>query len=522
MKDGKTSEDLAGRDRLLRNVIFSWAAHFVFIVSGFIMPRMIDRRLGQELLGIWDFSWSLVSYFHLVQAGIASSVNRYVGRYRATGDLSGINRIVSSAFCVLSISGLVVLCMTVSLSLLLPQLFGVRLGENAHEAQWIVFYLGASLAVQMVFSPYGGVITGCHRWDFQNAINSGGHAVIVGGMITALLTGGALRTLALINLVGMLLVSATRVIIAHRVCKGLRVRFSLVRRTAIRNVFIFGAKTLIPSVSNLLLNQTVNVLILAYLSPAMLALYVRPRSLMHHIDTLVRKMAMVLIPTAGSLQGISDFEAIRDLLIKAVRYAFYMVLPMALVMIFFGGSILWIWMGPRYANGLVPAVLATGFLTTLVQAPALMILVGLNAHGRAGMSQFIASVCSVGLTVLALGYLKWGILGTAISVVLPLTIVNAIYLPYLTCRRLNLDIKRYYFSITAGPFVHVLPFAICLVIARLVFPAKPFIGLASGGTIGGIILAVIYWRYVLPDRMKQWVSNFRYRLIRATRLYCTT
>ena len=92
----KTGEDLTGRDRLVSNVLFSWSAHFVFIAAGFIMPRMIDRRLGQELLGVWDFAWSLVSYFGLVQMGLTSSVNRYVARYRAVGDISGVNQVVSS------------------------------------------------------------------------------------------------------------------------------------------------------------------------------------------------------------------------------------------------------------------------------------------------------------------------------------------------------------------------------------------------------------------------------------------
>ena len=58
---GKHNEDLTGRDRLVSNVLFSWGGNFVFIIAGFIMPRMIDRRLGQELLGIWDFAWSLVN-----------------------------------------------------------------------------------------------------------------------------------------------------------------------------------------------------------------------------------------------------------------------------------------------------------------------------------------------------------------------------------------------------------------------------------------------------------------------------
>jgi len=82
--------DLTGRSRMAWNIIVSWAGQFVFIVAGFIMPRMIDRNLGQETLGIWDFSWSMVTYFGLIQVGIGSSVNRYVARYPAASDIYGV------------------------------------------------------------------------------------------------------------------------------------------------------------------------------------------------------------------------------------------------------------------------------------------------------------------------------------------------------------------------------------------------------------------------------------------------
>jgi len=507
-QDSKPVEDLTGRDRLVSNVIFSWAAHFVFIVAGFIMPRMIDRRLGQDLLGVWDFAWSLVSYFGLVQAGVGSSVNRYVAKHRAAGDISGMNRIVSSASCILCVAGLIVLALTIALSLMLPQLFGAKLGQNVFDAQWVVFFLGASLVIEMSFSAFSGVLTGCHRWGLHNFIKSGWHVITIAGMIVALLKDGGLLSLAVINFAGQLLENTTRVIIAHRVCEGLRVRPSLVGWATIRKLFVFGGKTLIPSVSNLLLNQTTSILIVFYLGPAALALYARPCSLVNHINTLVSKMAFTLTPTVSSLQSTENQKEIRELLITSVRYSFYMVLPIVLVLVVFGDAVMQLWMGRRYANGFLPAILAVGYLATLVQVPALTVLAGLNAHGRAGIAQFIASVCSAGLTILGLWYLKLGIVETAVAVTLPLTVMNVIYLPYLICRRVNLDVRQYFLSVTAGPLVHVLPFAICLVVARLIFQTQPLLGLVLGGSVGGAILAILYWRYVLPDRIKCCVLSY--------------
>ena len=506
-------KDLTGRDRLVPNVLFTWVAQFVYIVAGFILPRTIDRRLGQELLGVWDFSWSLVNYFHLVPLGIASSVNRYVARYRAAQDTAGMNQVVSSVSLILVIAGVVIVGLTTGVSLLLPHWLSARLGANLREAQWVVFFLGASLGVQVAFSAFNGVLTGCHRWGLHNLNTSGWYAVTVTGMIVALLLGGRLWILAVIALVGETLANTRRVILSYRVCEGLQIRPSLVRKSVIWELFVFGGKTLIPGVSNVLLNQTTSVLILSYLGPASLALYSRPRSLVFRIDVLVRKMAMVLIPTTSSLESAGNLREIRELVVKSARYSLYLALPITLVLVIFGGPVMQLWMGPRYANGWIPAILAGGYLAVLVQLPGLHILVGLNAHGRAGAARFVASLCSVGLNVLVLAYFQWGLVGTAIAVSLPLTVLNLVDIPLLVSRRVGLGVRHYFSSILVGPLWHTLPFTACLVGARLVFHSQPLLGLLWGGAIGGALLTVIYWRYVLPERVKTHVPFFS-RLIR--------
>ena len=498
----RSGEDLSGRDRLVSNVLNSWAAYGVFIVAGFILPRMIDRRLGQELLGVWDFSWSLVTYFEFIRGGIGSSVNRYVARYRAAGDTFGVNTTVSSATCMLGLAGLLVVGLSVAVSLLLPRLFDDRLGDNLQEAQWVVFFLGIGIGVQIAFSAFNGVLTGCHRWALHNLNKSGWYAAAVIGMVVALLSGGSLWTLAVIMCAQEALAAVTRLMLAHAVCEGLRLRLSLVKWEMIRRLFAFGGKTLLPSIADLLLVQTSSILIVAYLGPASLALFNRPQSLMRHTKTLVNRMAMTLMPTVSSLDSTGEEAVIRRLVVTATRYSVYMVLPVVLVLVIFGGSIMRLWMGPRYADGLVPAILAIGSLAVLVQMPALNTLAGVNAHGRAGVARLIASLCSIGLNVLVLWYFKYGLVGAAIAVTLPLTILNLVDIPRLICRRVGLGMRQYFLAVTVGPAVHILPFALCLVLARIIFNTRPFVGLGCGGFVGGVILAIAYWRHVLPERVK--------------------
>ena len=181
--------DRTGRSQLVSNVLFTWGGQMVFFVSGFIMPRLIDHKLGHEVLGVWDFSWSLVTYFRFVDMGITASVNRFVARYWGQQDIEGINRVVSSATLALAIAGVLVLLGTIVAVVSLPYWFGTKLNGYVSVTQQSVLCLGLMLAVGTAMSAYNGVLTGCHRWELQTMRNSLWKFITEAGMIVALYMG---------------------------------------------------------------------------------------------------------------------------------------------------------------------------------------------------------------------------------------------------------------------------------------------------------------------------------------------
>jgi len=370
------------------------------------------------------------------------------------------------------------------------------------------------MAVHVACAAFNGVLTGCHRWGLHNLNMGGWHAITVAGMLIALALGGGLRSLAIVAMAGQACADMRLVMLAYRVCAGLQVRPALVRWTTIRNTLVFGGKTLIPSVSQLLLNQTASVLVVAYLGPAALALFARPRSLLHHVDTMVRKMAMVLIPTASSLQSAGELKEIQGLLLKSVQYSSYMVLPVVAVLAVYGDAILHLWMGPDYANASLPMILALGFLASMVQQPLRMILAGMNAHGRPGLAELAASLCSVAATLVMLRGMHWGLLGVALAMTIPLTLMNIFYLPFLVRRRLGLDIRQYLFFTAVRPVIHLSPFIGCLLLVRLACPCNSQTALVLGSVLGTLVLCPVYWRYVLPERIKAWAAGLPQRMMR--------
>ncbi|MDM8008511.1 MAG: oligosaccharide flippase family protein [Phycisphaerae bacterium] len=484
------------------NVIASWLGQMVFVVAGFVMPRFMDRHIGQAALGVWDFGWSLVSYLSLAQGGIGSSVNRFVARHRAQGDQAGLNRAVASVMCVQTAATAIVLLLTCLATWLVPSLLSGQLREQVGDARWVVFLLGMSLAVQMAFDSYRGVITGCHRWDLHNGINALFYTLTVVAMICLLISGGGLRSQAMAYLIGVIATEITRAVVAYRVCPGLSVRFSHASRHQALEMLVFGSKTLAGSLSRLLLYQTNSLIIMAVLGPASLAVYSRSRSLVSHAQTSINKFGFVLTPMAGSLQAADRREELRRLLVTSSRLATYLSLPIVLVLAIMGDPLLHIWMGPRYQLGWVLAILAIGHLTEMTRQPVMGILAGLNAHGRLAIAGLAAALCSVVLGFLAVGILGWGLVGAAVSVALPLALVNGVYVPVYACRRVAMPLRRYLAEINRGPLLCAIPFAAILLLGRVYCADNAYRALLYGAGGATLILSLLYWKYVVPPRIR--------------------
>ena len=214
---------------------------------------------------------------------------------------------------------------------------------------------------------------------------------------------------------------------------------------------------------------------------------------------------MTLIPTVSSMQAVGDVQAMRHLLVKAVSYSLYLVLPIVMVMCIFGGPILQLWMGPAYADGVIAAILALGFLIPMVQIAIEDVLAGLNAHGRAGIAQLVASVISTGLVIVALGPLRLGLVGAALAITIPASIVCLFYYPMLICPYVGMTIREYFWDSYLGPVKNLLPFLSVISCVRIIPFHAPLTGLAVAAVSGGTVLTFTYWSKVVPGRMKKYL-----------------
>ena len=221
---------------------------------------------------------------------------------------------------------------------------------------------------------------------------------------------------------------------------------------------------------------------------------------------VVFKISAVLVPSISSLHAAGHHADVRDLIIKATRYAAYVTLPMTVALVIVGGPLLRLWMGPRYGDGILIAVLAIGCTGLIIQLPAMGILGGMNRHGRPGLANLVGSICAALSVALVAGPMRLGLVWVAVAATFPLFIVFVIYVPIYACRQVGVPLGRYVREAFVGPVLCMVPFAVCLMSSRLLFRGNAALIVLGGCPAGLVVLVPLYWRWVLPESLKKSVG----------------
>lgn len=511
------------RPSTVRNVTTSWIWQIIVLANGFILPRLIDHKLGPELLGVWDFGWSWVFYVRNLHMGISASVNRYTARYRALQDWSALNETLNTSFWLMTAMALIGCGLAGVFGVMTPWFLDQKAGgaspqEAARivfQAQWVVFILGASSAQQLIGSVFDAGLAGFERWDLLNWLRGARDIFLIVGIVSLLYAGFGLIATSLVVAVGHILCDTSLYFVMRWLFPQMHFSPWHIRRAACSELILFGGKTVLREVLRGAVYQINAVYISSWLGLASLAIFSRQRTLLSHLITFIKQYAHVFVPASSALHATNDKTALRNLLIRSSKYGFFVSLPPLLVLLIAGGDVIQLWMGPNYRNQIVLAILTICHIPLISQLSVYAVLVGMDRHGRAVVYEFCGAIASLALGYILVRALSWGYLGAldcglfgaAIAIGLPLLIVGGIILPLDACLTLELSPIRYALATIPQPLLMNLPFAAALIIAKVIWPGHPLISLGVGGCTGGAVLFALYWIWVVPDSLRKQIQK---------------
>jgi O-antigen/teichoic acid export membrane protein len=415
--------------RLKINLLASWGDHAIGLLIGlFLMPFVLNTA-GDEQYGLWLFICSIAGYSGLMNLGFGETISRFVAHHHEKNDLVRLNRVVNVVGAIYLGMTTLVLVIAGVVAWLAPTFYDSGIISTA-ELRTVILLLGANVAVSLLGSVFGGVITGLQRFDLERGIRSASGIVRLVLTVVLLQKEHALSTLALVFLISTLAENVGYLAIVFKQLPGLKISWRFLNRETLRECLGFSMFSLLDSLSERLIDATDTIIIGAVFGTKYIVPYYVAQRLTTFIVLPMRQIGAVVMPRGAQLEAGQHDSRVRTLVQKAAGFSLLLAGAFFIGAWFFGDSVLQAWIGRDFGESHMILLVLLGSQIIATPLDVLRrVLFGMGKVGVPSLLYFAEAVANLVLTLLLIPH--FGLLGVALGTAIPVaTIELFVLLPY--------------------------------------------------------------------------------------------
>lgn len=485
---------IGGGTRVAVNAVASYGRFLLTMGVLVLMTPFIVRHVGEQDFGIWTLTFSVVGFLGLLDGGLATSVVKYVGECRGTGDISRRNTILSALFQLyLFLAGLSLLALLI-LSCLYGRLFSIP-AANHDKAQQLLWLIGLrSVVFALPLSLFHGILFGEQRVYLINAVQ-----VIITLFYAAttwigLSHGGGIVLLGILNLAAMLLEYGAYVVLAYRLVPGLRLQWGLPDRGLLQEVATFSGAQFLVNVAALVRLRTDPILVTFFLPLSAVALYGVALRISEAVFLLTKQAVNTLAPLVAELKGAEDRERLRHLLLLSTRHIFAAATALTVPICVLAPDILRLWVGSSFIPAApVLIVLMIGMWLAMPQQVAATVLVMSGHHSLITRAQVAGMFLNLAASLLLVSWL--GLVGVAAGTLVATVVIDVVYVLPAACRRFDVRVSTYLrYCVAPSLVIGIIQGGITGAVSHT-FPAQSLPSLLVAAFTGLVTFLLIYGRF---------------------------
>ena len=497
------------RQLLLKNVFSNWVSFAVGIAVTFLLSPFMVHTLGKAEYGIWALVFSIISYTNLLDAGMKQSLARYIPKYYAGKDYVKINEIINSSNFIYSITGTLVIIVSIIIALFFADAFKVET-ESLRTMQILLVIVGFDQALAFYFMA-GTAIGPFHRYDVSNLI--GIVSSILGAVLiyVVLSRGYGLIVLAVVTVANNLFRNIARRWYQQHLVPELSFRMKYINKASIRELLGYGVISFFIVASWMVVFQTGSILIGLFISATAVTFYNIAGSLINYLRVLISAIGVPIVPTVSHIDAQGNKGQIIYLYAKIARYLFYLTTCICTITLLFGSKFIYTWMGPEFIETVrVLHILIIPVSIYLPQMVANSILLGIGEHRTLFYILAVESVINLTLSLILIKPL--GIYGVALGTATAQVLIYTYIFPYYFHKMIRGDLKLFYITslkmILSG-IVFTVPVGMLM---RQINPSNGWTSLCFDAVSVTPLIIIGFWFTVMsPDDRSKLLAKFAKR-----------
>lgn len=497
MKDSRT--------QIKYGAILSYLSIILNIGSGLIYTPWMVKIIGQSQYGLYTLAYSLISLF-LVDFGLSSATARYVSNYHAEGNEAKVNNFLGVIYKLYLIIDAVIFAVLISVFLGIEQIYA-NLTYNELQQFKVVFAIaGLFSVINFPFVTLNGVLTAYEEFIHQKMADVIYRVLLLVLMIIALLNGGGLYTLVLVNaFVGLVTTVYKLIVIKVKLPIKVNIRY---RNTQLyKELFGFSAWTTISSLAQRLvftITPSILGIVSNSISIAIFGIISTIEGYVFTFTTAINGMFMPTISKAYTNNNAEDELFPLFLSVGKFQYALngLMIAGFAVV----GKQFINLWMGVGYEFayiGILLTIIPGLFYNSLQIANTALVVTN-----RVKYQAYVNITMGVINVVLAFPLAKlYGVIGACASIFVAFMIRNVL-LNFIHYKILKLDIPSFFKECYCKMSIPVITTIIIGVLMNRIWTAKGWMDLIIRGVVVTLIFCVLLYFTGLNKSDRHWLKDF--------------
>ncbi|MFP4106429.1 MAG: hypothetical protein ACLFVU_10105, partial [Phycisphaerae bacterium] len=435
-----------------------------------LFTPLLIRHLGEEGFGIWRLVFSLVSSFFIVQLGLNSAVNREVACAHALKKPRLASELVCTTLGVYLVGAAIVFAFTLVLAWKFPVWFDIS-EENALSSRIAVAIAGCVVATVVPLGVFRAVLTGLQRYVEVNSVKAMANLLRAAAVGLVLLVQRGVVELVAMTAGMVLLENLLIARLSRKAYPEIRLSRELCHPRALKPVLWYSLSSIMFGIGGMLNRKAGLWLIGIMVGAAGSSPYAVAMSLCNIIVGVVTFAVAGIKPAAAALDASEDTRRLEILLVRSLKYTFFVAIPFSLLLYTLGGNFLLLWLRKPAFLVVVPALqfMCITQVLYMAQFSGSLALLGVGRHRAVGATTILSVPVGIGLSLLLRYYMEDPYLAVSIGMGLPTWALGLVVVPLLACHAFKASRLLLYREAFARPVLVSLPaVGLCWLIVRYV------------------------------------------------------